>query len=159
MPPRVADPPRAARAAQLRPPGPGRQRRRALPRPAAGHRPRRLGAALDRRRRRPAPAPGRVTGFTLTSPAIGWRSAPDRAGIGSDRRRLEVALGRLTRDGRALRAVLPLGTGRYADVRVTISRVRATQIAVDTLARDKLDRRGRALARKATRPAPARGDS
>ena len=102
---------------------------------------------------------GRVTGFTLTSPAVGWRSAPDRAGIGSDRRRLEVALGRLTRDGRALRAVLPLGAGRYADVRVTISRVRATQIAVDTLARDKLDRRGRALARKATRPAPARGDS
>jgi hypothetical protein len=102
---------------------------------------------------------GRVTGFTLRSPAVGWRSAPDRAGIGSDRRRLEVALGRLTRDGRALRAVLPLGAGRYADVRVTISRVRATQIAVDTLARDKLDRRGRALARRAARPAPARGDS
>jgi hypothetical protein len=91
---------------------------------------------------------GRITGFTLTGPAVGWRSAPDRAGIGSDRRHLELALGRLTRDGRALRAVLPLGAGRFADVRVTISRVRATHIAVDTLARDKLDRRGRALARR-----------
>ena len=55
---------------------------------------------------------------------------------------------RLTRDGRAPRALLPLGAGRLADVRITSSRVRATPTAVDTLARDKLDRTSRVPARR-----------
>jgi hypothetical protein len=93
---------------------------------------------------------GRVESFTLLDRT--WRSAPDKAGVGSTEAALRRALGTVTRNGRALRTVLTIDRRTVADVRVTLSGARralATRIEVRSTAVARLDASGRALLRRA----------
>ncbi|MEA2256909.1 MAG: virginiamycin lyase [Solirubrobacteraceae bacterium] len=93
---------------------------------------------------------GRVESFTLLDRT--WRSAPDKAGVGSTEAALRRALGTITRNGRALRTVLTIDRRTVADVRVTLSGARralATRIEVRSTAVARLDASGRALLRRA----------
>jgi streptogramin lyase len=92
---------------------------------------------------------GRVESFTLLDRT--WRSAPDKAGVGSTAAALRNALGTVTRSGRALRTVLAIDRRTVADVRVTLSGARralATRIEVRSTAVARLDARGRAILRR-----------
>jgi virginiamycin B lyase len=86
---------------------------------------------------------GRATGFTIWGTR--WRSAPDRARVGASTRALRAALGRLRVKGSRGRAVLALGGGRYADVRVSLRRGRVLRIAIDSRTRARLDATARRL--------------
>jgi streptogramin lyase len=92
---------------------------------------------------------GRVTSYTLVGRTA--RSVPDKAGVGTQIASFRKALGRVVRirHTRTHRAVVALGGGRYADVRIVMDPKRSVAKTVRvTLARlAGLDRVGRDLAR------------
>jgi streptogramin lyase len=82
---------------------------------------------------------GRVAAVVLT--ASGWTSARGELAVGAEARTVRAALPG-ARDGRA---VVAIGAGRAADIRVWMRRGRVTRIEIRDVARTALDRAGRAL--------------
>ena len=88
---------------------------------------------------------GRVAALVLD--ARGWASAAGGLAVGAPVRTVRAALPGAGRDGRGgdLRAVLALGAGRAADVRIAVRAGRVSRIEVRDVARARLDRAGRGL--------------
>jgi hypothetical protein len=87
-----------------------------------------------------------VTGIVVTGG--GWRSERGGLQAGAPVRTIRAALPGARLDRRGVhRALLPLGVGRVANVRITVRAGRVRRIEARDVARSALDRAGRALLR------------